>query len=144
MSPMFPKENTGRLGSPRSPITTHPLGNVQTQQMHDWYEPAEETLRIGNERGLTVITPIIGEPVSPSSNQHFSTWWRDKMSENTVVCDRVSLCYFQPRLLLHYADTAICINQLCYIDIVHQLLVVESGQWTAMRCKRVFVSLRSN
>lgn len=45
--------------------------------LHAWNEPLENITRLGKEKQLTVLTPMIGEPVDLSSPVHqFASWWK--------------------------------------------------------------------
>jgi L-ascorbate metabolism protein UlaG (beta-lactamase superfamily) len=44
--------------------------------MHPWQEPAERVIAEAERRKLTVVTPMIGEPVKLRQLQKFSPWWK--------------------------------------------------------------------
>lgn len=43
---------------------------------HDWSEPADTLVHEGARRGLDVITPLLGEPVEPTTHPSTTPWWR--------------------------------------------------------------------
>ncbi|WP_163103372.1 MBL fold metallo-hydrolase [Peribacillus alkalitolerans] len=48
-----------------------------TLALHDWTDPVDRVLSSANEKGVTIATPKIGEPVILGSNEYPSTtWWR--------------------------------------------------------------------
>lgn len=47
--------------------------------LHAWNEPLEKVTRLGQENGLNILTPMIGEPIYlKESDHHFKTWWKDQ------------------------------------------------------------------
>ncbi|GAA5082949.1 MBL fold metallo-hydrolase [Chryseobacterium ginsengisoli] len=46
--------------------------------LHAWNEPLEKVTRLGKEKNLHILTPIIGEPVDLNkSDNQFKIWWKD-------------------------------------------------------------------
>ncbi|PJJ67218.1 MBL fold metallo-hydrolase [Chryseobacterium geocarposphaerae] len=46
--------------------------------LHPWNEPLEKVLRLGKEKKLNILTPMIGEPVDLNKeDQQFRIWWED-------------------------------------------------------------------
>lgn len=46
--------------------------------LHDWNEPLKEMARFNKSIGLSLVTPLIGEPVNLNNpNQEFVEWWED-------------------------------------------------------------------
>lgn len=46
--------------------------------LHPWNEPLEMVTGLGKEKGLSILTPMIGEVVDLNSNENlFRTWWKD-------------------------------------------------------------------
>lgn len=46
--------------------------------LHAWNEPLEKVTRLGKEKNLHILTPIIGEPVDLNkSDNQFKIWWED-------------------------------------------------------------------
>lgn len=46
--------------------------------LHAWNEPLEKVTRLGKEKNLRILTPIIGEPVDLNkSDNQFKIWWED-------------------------------------------------------------------
>lgn len=43
---------------------------------HDWSEPAETLSREAERRGVSLLTPRLGEPVEPPLRPTTDTWWR--------------------------------------------------------------------
>lgn len=51
--------------------------------LHDWNEPVELLSRLGQEKNISLITPVIGEIVDlDNATQKFSAWWRE--NGNTI------------------------------------------------------------
>jgi L-ascorbate metabolism protein UlaG (beta-lactamase superfamily) len=44
--------------------------------LHAWSEPAETALTEGTRRGLSVLTPRLGEPIEPTVPTPLDPWWR--------------------------------------------------------------------
>lgn len=44
--------------------------------LHPWSEPAETALTEGTRRGLTVLTPRLGQPIEPTLPLAMDAWWR--------------------------------------------------------------------
>lgn len=57
--------------------------------MHSWREPFDRVVALGNDHGIPVITPLMGEPVSILSAKSRQRWWvdvdREKESERVQV-----------------------------------------------------------
>lgn len=55
--------------------------------LHDWYEPFEVIHNLAMQRGVTLLTPIMGEQVALQEPKHYTAWWRPMMVEDaeTVV-----------------------------------------------------------
>ncbi|WP_419870549.1 MBL fold metallo-hydrolase [Chryseobacterium sp. CT-SW4] len=46
--------------------------------LHAWNEPLKKITQLGKQKDLTVLTPMIGEPVDLNSSDHkFQVWWED-------------------------------------------------------------------
>ncbi|ROI06840.1 MULTISPECIES: MBL fold metallo-hydrolase [unclassified Chryseobacterium] len=46
--------------------------------LHPWNEPLQKITSLGKEKGLNILTPMIGEAVDLNSlNQPFKVWWED-------------------------------------------------------------------
>lgn len=46
--------------------------------LHPWNEPLQKITSLGKEKGLHILTPMIGEVVDlNNSDQEFSVWWED-------------------------------------------------------------------
>ena len=46
--------------------------------LHPWNEPLQKVTALGKKKNLTVLTPMIGEPLDLSKADHqFRTWWED-------------------------------------------------------------------
>lgn len=45
--------------------------------MHSWREPFDRIVSLGNARGIPVITPLMGEPVSTHLTAGGRHWWDD-------------------------------------------------------------------
>jgi L-ascorbate metabolism protein UlaG (beta-lactamase superfamily) len=43
--------------------------------MHSWREPFDRIVALGNARGIPVITPLMGEPVSMNDSAGGRPWW---------------------------------------------------------------------
>ncbi|MFN8370777.1 MAG: MBL fold metallo-hydrolase [Bacteriovoracaceae bacterium] len=43
--------------------------------LHSWREPADELLRLSQERGVNIVTPILGEIVTVNDNYKNKLWW---------------------------------------------------------------------
>jgi L-ascorbate metabolism protein UlaG (beta-lactamase superfamily) len=44
--------------------------------LHPWDEPIETLLRLAPATSARVLTPKLGEPIEPSHDRKFETWWR--------------------------------------------------------------------
>ena len=44
--------------------------------LHAWDEPAETLLALGQERGVPLVMPRLGEPIEPRNAEAPSPWWR--------------------------------------------------------------------
>jgi L-ascorbate metabolism protein UlaG (beta-lactamase superfamily) len=44
--------------------------------MHSWTEPIERLLKANETAGLTITTPLIGEPVVLGEQLPHQKWWR--------------------------------------------------------------------
>jgi len=46
--------------------------------LHAWNEPLKKVTRLGKEKNLSILTPMIGEPVDLNKSDHaFNVWWED-------------------------------------------------------------------
>lgn len=45
--------------------------------MHAWDEPAEKLLALGEQRGVPLLMPRLGEAVEPDQLGKVVPWWRD-------------------------------------------------------------------
>ncbi|SHG03473.1 L-ascorbate metabolism protein UlaG, beta-lactamase superfamily [Chryseobacterium vrystaatense] len=46
--------------------------------LHPWNEPLQKVTDLGKEKGLSILTPMIGEILDMNSSQHqFRNWWKD-------------------------------------------------------------------
>ncbi len=55
--------------------------------MHSWREPFDRIAALGNARGIPVITPLMGEPVSMHGITNGRRWWEDpdRVKETELV-----------------------------------------------------------
>ena len=44
--------------------------------MHAWSEPAETLTALAGKRGVSLVTPQLGEPVEPTLGAASTPWWR--------------------------------------------------------------------
>ncbi|MEQ6290950.1 MBL fold metallo-hydrolase [Vogesella sp. GCM10023246] len=44
--------------------------------LHDWHEPLERASSIAAARGVTLLTPMIGEPLALNASTTGTAWWR--------------------------------------------------------------------
>lgn len=44
--------------------------------MHAWWDPFEQIVKLGAERGVPVCTPIMGERVDLNAPHAGTAWWR--------------------------------------------------------------------
>ncbi|MDB4974540.1 MAG: outer membrane protein romA [Myxococcaceae bacterium] len=44
--------------------------------VHDWNEPPETLLDKAGKAGVTVVTPLLGEPLEPTERPRTHAWWR--------------------------------------------------------------------
>ncbi len=44
--------------------------------LHDWDDPGETILRLGEEQGQRVLTPRLGQVFEPAHVERFEAWWR--------------------------------------------------------------------
>ncbi|MFC3532057.1 MBL fold metallo-hydrolase [Vogesella facilis] len=44
--------------------------------LHDWHEPLERASAIAAARGVTLLTPLIGEPLALNAASTGTAWWR--------------------------------------------------------------------
>ena len=49
--------------------------------IHDWYEPAEESLKYSKKYEVKVITPKIGQLVEIGIPMSFGKWWANFIKE---------------------------------------------------------------
>lgn len=46
--------------------------------LHAWNEPLEKVTSLGKEKNLTILTPMIGEPLDLNKTDHqFKAWWKE-------------------------------------------------------------------
>lgn len=46
--------------------------------LHPWNEPLQQVTKLGKEKKLNILTPMIGEPVDLNKTSHqFRIWWED-------------------------------------------------------------------
>ncbi|WP_081411688.1 MBL fold metallo-hydrolase [Chryseobacterium gregarium] len=46
--------------------------------LHAWNEPLDQVTRLGKDKNLNILTPMIGEPVELNqAEHHFKRWWKD-------------------------------------------------------------------
>ncbi|PTT71947.1 MULTISPECIES: MBL fold metallo-hydrolase [unclassified Chryseobacterium] len=46
--------------------------------LHAWNEPLEKVTKLGKDKNLNILTPMIGEPVDlNASDNKFRVWWKD-------------------------------------------------------------------
>ena len=45
--------------------------------VHNWYDPPREATRLSRERGIKLITPRLGQPISMDAPPLFDEWWRE-------------------------------------------------------------------
>lgn len=50
--------------------------------MHSWHEPLDRIVVLGTGRGIPVMTPLMGEPVSMHEVKHVRRWWDDVDGRN--------------------------------------------------------------
>ena len=48
---------------------------------HSWYEPLDRVAELASERGVQLLTPVIGAPVNVLSPQPTFAWWREMGQE---------------------------------------------------------------
>jgi L-ascorbate metabolism protein UlaG (beta-lactamase superfamily) len=44
--------------------------------LHPWAQPAEQLLRLAQQRGARVLTPLLGRPFEPAQSEGPVAWWR--------------------------------------------------------------------
>ncbi|MBE1273605.1 MBL fold metallo-hydrolase [Enterovibrio baiacu] len=49
--------------------------------MHDWDEPLEKSLRIANERGVTLVSPEIGQRLEVGEVLPVVNWWNNPLAD---------------------------------------------------------------
>ncbi len=47
--------------------------------LHDWYEPFERILALGDDHGVEVLTPIFGDEIALDDVQATSRWWKPQV-----------------------------------------------------------------
>lgn len=52
--------------------------------MHSWQEPFDRIVALGNDHGIPVMTPLMGEPVSMHSAKNRQRWWVDVDREKEI------------------------------------------------------------
>lgn len=45
--------------------------------LHDWDEPAETLLQLGEQRGVRLLTPRLGSVMEPDHVERATPWWRE-------------------------------------------------------------------
>jgi L-ascorbate metabolism protein UlaG (beta-lactamase superfamily) len=56
--------------------------------LHDWSEPAETVSVEGARRGVSVLTPLLGEPIEPTTSPVTTAWWR-ALPPTAAACPEV-------------------------------------------------------
>ena len=81
MAHLFPNE-TVRAGQELRANAIQPIhwGTYQLSH-HDWFEPPEFSRRFGEELGLRVLTPILGQLVDPKRSVTYERWWKDALPQ---------------------------------------------------------------
>ncbi|MCC4800653.1 hydrolase [Enterovibrio norvegicus] len=49
--------------------------------MHDWDEPLEKSLRIATERGVTLVSPEIGQRIEVGEAMPVVNWWNNSLAD---------------------------------------------------------------
>lgn len=62
--------------NPKQVLTVH--HSKYALARHPWYEPLENISKAANEKGLPLLTPMIGQPVwLNDTTQQFHSWWKE-------------------------------------------------------------------
>ncbi|WP_225677181.1 MBL fold metallo-hydrolase [Thalassolituus marinus] len=59
--------------------------------IHAWFEPLQRVSDIASQRGVELVTPIIGEPVVMGREQAFSLWWQSLMPQQIASAETATL-----------------------------------------------------
>ncbi len=59
--------------------------------IHAWFEPLQRVSNIAAQRGVELVTPVIGEPVVMGSEQTFGLWWQALMPQQVASAAAGSL-----------------------------------------------------
>ena len=59
---------------------TVPIGwGMFNLAMHNWFDPVEESEKYAEKKGITLMTPKLGQLVSLENKNVFEKWWKDLM-----------------------------------------------------------------
>ena len=47
--------------------------------MHNWFDPVEASEKYAEKKGITLMTPKLGQLVSMENKNVFEKWWKDLM-----------------------------------------------------------------
>ena len=53
--------------------------------LHDWFEPLERIVHLGDQANVRVVTPIFGEAVSVKSALKTERWWREMLPNEELL-----------------------------------------------------------
>ena len=53
--------------------------------MHAWWDPFEQILHLGQQQGIPVATPMMGERIDLNQPHACSPWWRACMPQNAFT-----------------------------------------------------------
>ena len=53
--------------------------------MHPWFEPFERVLALGDERGIGIATPIMGERIGIDAPHAGGRWWRSVVAVESAA-----------------------------------------------------------
>ncbi|MCC4833602.1 MBL fold metallo-hydrolase [Shewanella sp. 10N.7] len=53
--------------------------------LHDWFEPLERIVALGEKANVNVITPVFGEAISLKAPTVKSRWWREMLANEELV-----------------------------------------------------------
>lgn len=60
--------------------------------LHAWYEPLEKTSALAAQRGVELLTPVIGAPVYILDPHPTFAWWREDVPEQRLAAIRADAC----------------------------------------------------
>lgn len=76
--PSSPQWRDGRFHNPRGHWLLPIHNGTFDLAMHVWRDPFEQVLRIADERGVRVATPMFGERVDMNAPREGARWWRTR------------------------------------------------------------------